>query len=74
MFVFRLEAVVRGHPMQERFDAAGAGVGDCGTVGSADDDLLVLGADSPLRAGFRAGLEVADQVLFLFKQLAHSSD
>ena len=71
MLVFRLEAVVRRHPAQQILDSAGAGVGDSGTVGSADDDLLVFGADPPIRPRLAAFLEVANQVLFLFQQLTH---
>ena len=74
MLVFRLEAVVGGHPAQQVLDAAGAGVGDSGTVGSADDDLFVLGADPPLRARLAAVLEVANQVVLLFQQLTHESN
>ena len=74
MLVLRLEAVVVGHPPQQVLDAAGAGVGDSGTVGIADDDLFVLGADPPLRARFAAVLEIADQVVLLFQQLTHASN
>src|SRR5260370_13530298 len=73
VLVFGLEAVVSGHPQQQVLDPARAGVGDSGTVGSADDDLFVLGADPPLRTRLAAILEVADQVVLLFKQLTHAS-
>ncbi len=73
VLVFGLEAVVSGHPPQQVFDPARAGVGDCGTVGGADDDFFVLGTDAPLRPRLAARLEVADQVVLLFKQLTHAS-
>ena len=66
VLVLGLEAVVGGHPAQEILDAAGAGVGDSGTVGRADKNLFVLGADAPLRTRLAAFLEVANQVLLLF--------
>src|SRR6266481_2667545 len=73
VLVLRLQPVIRGHPAQQILDATGAGVGDSGTVGSADDDLLVFGSDPPLRTRLAAFLEVADQVVLLFKQLTHTS-
>jgi hypothetical protein len=74
MLVLGLEPVVSRHPLQQILDAAGAGVGDSGTVGIADDDLFVLGSNPPLRARLAAFLEVPNQVLFLFKQLTHESN
>src|SRR5208282_4890331 len=74
VLVFGLEAIVGRHPPQQVLDAAGAGVGDSGRIGGTDYHLLVLGADTPIRARLAALLEVADQVVFLLKQLTHESN
>jgi hypothetical protein len=73
VLVFGLEAIVGHHPAQQVLDPAGTGVRDCGRVGGADDDLLVLGTDPPLSTGLAAILEIADEILFLFEQLAHQA-
>jgi len=57
VLVFGLEAVVIGHPAQQVLDSADAGVGYRSTVRIADNDLLVLAADPPLRPRLAAFLE-----------------
>ena len=50
-------------------DAADAGVGQGAAVARGDRDFLVLSADPPGRARFRAALEVADQLLFVRNEI-----
>src|SRR5579885_2345802 len=70
-FGFRLVAVPVGHPLEDRFDPARAGEGKGLAVFGRYGNFFVLGTNAPLGSGLGAGLEVANQILFLFNQIAH---